>query len=278
LSKYIGYFQDIDYDNVRQYGGKSCSLGEMLQSGISVPTGFAIGIEAQLEFQDKPFSNEFKKELSEAFRKLNLKLVAVRSSAIAEDAADASWAGQLESYLNVTQDQLEGSIRKCWDSINTDHAVAYGAGKGLSKEDLLVGVAVQSMAPSEVAGVMFTVDPITGDRRRMIIEGLYGLGEMLVQGIITPDRYVVERSPLQIIDFDIQVKEQQMVYKQGKNRIVAVPSVLQDRAVLKESRVLQLAELGLKIEKHYGKPQDVEWGYVKGQFYILQARPITTLN
>lgn len=277
MSKYVGKFTDITYKTASQYGGKACSLGEMLQAGIPVPTGFAISVSAQEEFADKPFSAEFLSELKTLFSDLDLNRVAVRSSAIAEDSADASWAGQLESYLNVELDGLETAIRKCWDSINSEHAVSYASDKGLRKEDLLVGVAVQAMVDSEVAGVMFTADPIKGDRSKIVIEGLYGLGEMLVQGITTPDRYIVDKESMQAVEFAIEVKQQQMVYRDGQNVTEPVPEAIADRSVLREEQVIELAQLGVKIETYYGSPQDIEWAFAKGKFYIVQSRPITTL-
>lgn len=277
MSNYLGRFKDISYKDAQLYGGKSCSLGEMLQAGIPVPNGFGISVEAQMEFNDKPFGDEFVIQLKNMFNELGLKRVAVRSSALAEDSSDASWAGQLESYLNVELDGLEDAIRQCWDSINTAHAISYAKYKGLKKEDLLVGVAVQAMVESEVAGVMFTADPIKRDRNNMMIEGLYGLGEMLVQGITTPDRYIVDKESDSVIDFEIAIKQQQMVYQDGKNRTEPVPENIADRAVLREKQVMELAHIGMKIESYYGSPQDIEWAFAKGKFYIVQSRPITTL-
>ena len=277
MSIYFEKFEHISYKDAHLYGGKSCSLGEMLQAGIPVPTGFGISVEAQKEFTDKPFSDEFLDELKSLYTDLGLKRVAVRSSALAEDSSDASWAGQLESYLNVEFDGLEEAIRKCWDSINTEHAVSYASDKGLSKDDLLVGVAVQSMVDSEVAGVMFTVDPIQRDTSKIMIEGLYGLGEMLVQGITTPDRYIVDKASGEAIDFTIEIKQQQMIYRDGKNVTEPVPDAIADRAVLREEQVVELAKLGKKIEDYYGSPQDIEWAFAGGKFYIVQSRPITTL-
>ena len=115
--------------------------------------------------------------------------VVVRSSAVAEDASDASWAGQLESYLNITADKLEVSVRKCWKSIKSKHALDYAKDKNLSRDDLLVGVAVQAMVEPESAGVMFTVNPVTGNQKEIMIESAYGLGEMVVQGTVTPDNF-----------------------------------------------------------------------------------------
>lgn len=275
--KYIQFFKDIGIKNSKEFGGKVASLGEMYSAGIPVPNGFGISIEAHREFASKPFSMEFKVELCNAFLKLRAKRVAVRSSAVAEDAADASWAGQLETYLNINGDGLESAVRKCWVSVEASHVKNYAKDKNVSKEDMLVGVAVQSMVDSEVAGVMFTINPTTKNKNEIMIEGAYGLGEMVVQGIVNPDNYLVDNKSLQVSHFGINIKERMMAFQNGKNVIVKVPEDKSDRAVLREPQVISLAKLGKMIEKHYGKPQDIEWAYKDKKFYIVQSRPITTL-
>lgn len=275
--KYIESFKNISKDDKNVYGGKVASLGEMFRAGIPVPNGFGISIEAHREFKGKPFSDEFKSELHDAFKQLNVERVAVRSSAVAEDAGDASWAGQLESYLNTTEEDLEERVRMCWHSIEAGHAQDYAKDKDISGDNLLVGVAVQSMVTPDAAGVMFTVNPVTGSRDEVMIESAYGLGEMVVQGAVTPDNFIVKRPECEVTHFGISIKEKMMIYKDGKNRIVEVPDNIDDRATLREEQVQQLAKLGLKIEDHYKAPQDIEWAIKDGEFFIVQARPITTL-
>jgi phosphoenolpyruvate synthase/pyruvate phosphate dikinase len=275
--KLILPFKEITKEDSRQFGGKVASLGEISRSGIPVPDGFGISVEAYRLFKGKPFTEEFKRELKRAFKKLGANRVAVRSSAAAEDAADASWAGQLQTFLNVTFPQLEESIRKCWKSMESGNVKAYTKGKHFSDEDLLVGVGVQAMVESEAAGVMFTANPVTGDRDELIIESAYGLGEMVVQGAVTPDRHMVDSAKMQVSQFDIQIKEKMMMYKDGRNKIIEVPEHKADKAVLWEDEVIKLAKLGMKIARHYGSPQDIEWARHRGKYYIVQARPITTL-
>ena len=275
--KYIQFFKDINIKDAKVYGGKVASLGEMYSAGIPVPNGFGISIEAHREFGDKAFSMEFKVELCNAFLKLKTKHVAVRSSAVAEDAADASWAGQLETYLNITGNSLEKVVRKCWESVEASHVKSYAKDKNVTKDDLLVGVAVQSMVESEVAGVMFTVNPTTKNKHEIMIEGAYGLGEMVVQGMVNPDNFLVDAKSLEVTHFGINIKEKMMIFIKDKNVIIKVPEDKSDRAVLREQQVKELAKLGKKIEKHYGKPQDIEWAYAHKRFYIVQSRPITTL-
>lgn len=275
--KYIEPFSAISKKKASIYGGKVASLGEMFQAGIPVPNGFGISIEAHRDLGGKSFSDEFKQELKTAFRSLGFDRVAVRSSAVAEDAADASWAGQLETYLNVDANGLEDAVRKCWKSVEASHVKAYASDKELGEDSLLVGVVVQGMVDSEASGVMFTVNPVTGKKDELMIEAAYGLGETVVQGIVTPDNLLVDTKNLAVSHFGIQVKEKMMVYRNGENVILPVPDEIADRAVLREEHVLELAKLGLKISDHYGAPQDIEWARAKGKFFIVQARPITTL-
>jgi phosphoenolpyruvate synthase/pyruvate phosphate dikinase len=275
--KYTIKFLDLPLDAVKLGGGKAVSLAHMLQSGVPVPPGFVVTTEAFSDFNGKKITTSFEHELLKQFDELNTELVAVRSSAIAEDSSDASWAGQLESYLNVSRDNLVDRIRKCWKSIESEQVRSYISDKKLTSDDMRVAVAVQKMVQSESAGVMFTVDPITKDVNRMLIDGVYGLGEMIVQGIVTPDSYEVSRQPFGVIDYSIQIKTKQMVYSQGANRIINVPESLADKAVLREKEVEELARIGLGIEILYGLPQDIEWAREEGMFYIVQARPITTL-
>jgi phosphoenolpyruvate synthase/pyruvate phosphate dikinase len=275
--KYIQPFSQILKKDSPRYGGKVASLGEIFQAEIPVPDGFGISIEAHREFMGKPFSQEFIDDLYKAFKKLGANRVAVRSSAVAEDASDASWAGQLQTYLNTTLPDLENNIRKCWKSVEAENVKAYAKGKRIKQGDLLVGVGVQAMVESESAGVMFTANPVSGNRDELIIEAAYGLGEMVVQGAVTPDRYLVDNKKMIVTEFDIKIKEKMMMFDRGKNREVEVPERIADRNVLWEEEVLELAAIGLKIAKHYGSPQDTEWARANGNFYIVQARPITTL-
>lgn len=275
--KYIKPFKEIDRTSIASYGGKAASLGDMTQAGIPVPNGFAISPEAFKEFSGRKMSDELEAEILSAFDALGSDRVAIRSSAAMEDGAYASWAGQLDSYLNVARADIFSKIRKCWRSINSARAVIYANDQGLDDTALLVGVVVQSMVDSEKSGVMFTVDPVSKDKNIMIIESIYGLGELLVQGVITPDNYSLSKSPLSVKEFNVAIKEKQMIYKNDQNRIIKVTSSVSDKAVLREEDILRLAKIGLTIEKHYKSPQDIEWAYASGRFYVVQSRAITTL-
>lgn len=275
---YIAPLKAIRKSESNMYGGKAASLGEMLNAGIPVPNGFGIAAQACAEFSEAGPSEEFVTELYAAFDRLGAARVAVRSSAIAEDSSDASWAGQLESYLNVERDGLLESVKKCWDSIHADWVQEYAKDKNVKDADLLVGIAVQQMVDSEVSGVLFTVDPVSQDEQLLVIEAVYGLGEMIVQGIVTPDHWVVQRDSLAVRDFEINIKKEQMIYRGGETVIVSLDDQVGDKATLREAQVQEIARLGYAIEAHYGHPQDIEWAFSNGKFYIVQARPITTLR
>ena len=274
---YTVSFGDLNLKDVRMAGGKATSLAFMMQNGVPVPSGFVVTTDAFTEFSSGDISDVFKEELLNQFDELGFEYVAVRSSAIAEDAGDASWAGQLESFLNVTRNDLLTSIQKCWDSISSTYAVDYAKDKNEAEEDMRVAVVVQGMVQSEVSGVMFTADPVSRDKNKMLVEGVYGLGEMIVQGIVTPDLYVVSKNPFKVVDFSIQIKNEQMLYNGETNEVVKVAEAKADKSVLREQEVEELAKIGIQIEKLYGRPQDIEWAWQDDKFYIVQARPITTL-
>ncbi len=160
----------------------------------------------------------------------------------------------------------------------TPRAIFYRHEKKLLKTKVSVAVAVQEMIESEISGICFTVHPVTEDKRQMIIEAGWGLGEAIVSGQITPDSYVIDKKDFSIIDINISKQEKMIVRKAGGGtKHTAVPKVKQEKQVLTGKQIIELAKICASIEKHYKKPQDIEWAYVKGKFYIVQSRPITTL-
>ncbi len=236
-------------NDVNLVGGKGASLGEMVKMGIPVPSGFVITTEA--------FHKDTTEEALKAFDLLGAKKVAVRSSAVAEDSSKASWAGQLETYLNVSKEELIDRIKDCWHSINSQRALSYAGKQNLSKEKLLVAVVVQKMVDSQVSGVMFTVNPVSLDKNEIMIESVKGLGETLVQGSITPDNFIVNKENLEIESRDLSSIDEQTI---------------------SDGNIKKLVELGKTIEDHYGSPQDIEWATDdQNKIWILQSRPITTL-
>ncbi|PIR13252.1 hypothetical protein COV49_02825 [Candidatus Falkowbacteria bacterium CG11_big_fil_rev_8_21_14_0_20_39_10] len=205
-------------------------------------------------------------------------LVAVRSSATAEDSDIASWAGELESYLNTTEKTLLANIKKCWSSLFTPRAIFYRKEKKLHDSHVSVAVVVQEMVESEISGITFTVHPVTQDKNQMIIEAGWGLGESIVSGAITPDSYVINKKDFLIIDINISKQERKIVRDLKKGtKWTSVPKPDQEKQILDGSRIVELAKICSSIEKHYKKPQDIEWAYRAGKFYITQSRPITTL-
>lgn len=275
--KYIQFFHELGKKDIQMVGGKGASLGELTQAGFPVPQGFIITTAAFKAFHKNRLPTAYIKELLDAFDKLKTPRVAVRSSAIAEDSSSASWAGLLESYLNITKDELVNAIEKCFESIDAKRAKTYAKQQEIPASKLLVAVIIQQMVNSEISGVMFTGNPVTNNLGELMIEAGYGLGELLVQGEITPDNYVVDKKTLRIKDKTLGSQKKMLIYQNNKNRKVSVPSRLQNKQILNKTQMEELAKLGKQIEKHYSLPQDIEWAIENGNIYIVQSRPITTL-
>ena len=205
--------------------------------------------------------------------------VAVRSSATAEDLPDASFAGQQETYLNVHgASEVVEKIKHCYASLFTDRAIFYRTQKGFDHMAVALSAVVQLMVYSKASGVIFTLDVATGDRSVVLIEAGYGLGEYVVQGKITPDEYYVRKSDLEIVKKNISKKMVQLVrLPTGGTKEVPVPPELQDKQVLTDEQIKELAKYAIEIEKHYGKPMDIEWALDErtNKLFILQARPET---
>lgn len=245
----IKKFSEISKEDVNLVGGKAASLGEMTRFGIEIPPGFVITTENFQKLLDED-------EIFKAFDNLDAEKVAVRSSAVAEDSLQSSWAGQLETYLNIPKENLIEKIKECWDSINSERALDYVSSLNMSENDLQVAVVVQKMVNSRSAGVIFTANPVTNNTNEIMIESVLGLGESLVQGSVTPDNFVIDK---------------ESGYIKGKD-------IAQDEQSIYDEDIEKLVELARKIEAHYGKPQDIEWAIDKeNKIWILQSRPITTL-
>lgn len=274
---FIKEFKDITRFDVALVGGKGASLGEMTLSGILVPPGFVVTTETFKTYNNQEIPIDVQEKILKAFDKLRSERVAVRSSAVAEDSLTASWAGQLESYLNVPREDLIKSIRNCWNSIRSERALSYAAEQNLSEEKLSVAVIVQKMIESEVSGVMFTVNPITKNPNEIMIEAGFGLGELLVQGLITPSNFVIDKKTFRIISRDIQIQDKMLIFKDGKNQGIRLSKKEGSKQALTDKQLRELARIGTNIEKHYDFPQDIEWAMEKDKFHILQSRPITTL-
>jgi len=312
--KFIKDFKEIDKKDIQIAGGKGANLGELIKIGIPVPDGFIIlagafegfleendinveikkswnrinikdieSVEENSEILRDPISKakmpkKIEEEILKEFGKLRIKYVAVRSSATAEDSKIDSWAGELETYLNTTKENLIENIKKCWSSLYTPRAIFYRFQRKLNHTPVSVAVVVQKMVQSDVSGVCFTVHPVTKDKNQMVIEAVWGLGEILVSGQITPDTYVIEKDTLNILDKNINLQEKMIVRSKVGNKLVSVPQAKQSKQKLSKEQIRKLSRICLKIENHYQYPQDIEWALENRKFYILQTRPITSLK
>jgi len=232
---------------------------------------------------------DIEKAIRSAYEKLGKKLkmkdvfVAVRSSATAEDLPDASFAGQQETFLNVRgTNNILASTVKCWSSLYTPRAIFYRNEKGFAHEKVFISVGVQKMVNSRAAGVIFTLNPVTGDTSQIVIEGNYGLGEAVVSGAVTPDDFVVDKESLKIVERRLAKKTVQYIRdpKTGNTVHTEVPREKQEQACISDQEILRLAELAKRIEQHYGKAQDIEWAIDKdiqspANMLIVQSRPET---
>ncbi|MGG1464226.1 phosphoenolpyruvate synthase [Bacillus licheniformis] len=314
MEKYVLYFNEIDQFDLPSVGGKGANLGEMTKAGFPVPQGFCISTEAyrafiqtsgiidslfdqleQLKHDDLEQIRTVGKQIREHLAQISMpdeiksailegidttgkdKAYAVRSSATAEDLPDASFAGQQDTFLNVCgKDQLLEAVKQCWSSLFTDRAISYRAKNGFDNRSVFLAVVVQEMVFPEVSGIMFTADPITGHRKTVSIDASFGLGEALVSGVVSADLYQIRSG--EIVKKQLSKKESAIysVPEGGTVQKTLSPEKQQTQA-LPDPRIIELAELGRKIEAHYGKEQDIEWAFAGGRFYILQSRPITSL-
>ncbi|MBU1110333.1 phosphoenolpyruvate synthase [Patescibacteria group bacterium] len=312
--QYTKLFKDTSKDDIAQVGGKAANLGEMTQAGFRVPSGFTVTSDAYLEFlkvsqltgkirkllgglnyEDSKTLQEvsrqiraliekaimppdIKQAILQAYHKMSRDkslLVAVRSSATAEDLPEASFAGQQQTFLNVSGDKdLLQAVQGCWSSLFTARAIYYREHHGFDHFQVAVAVPVQKMIQSDVSGIMFTVDPITNNPEVLTIEAVFGLGEGIVSGSMTPDQYSLQKKPFKIANKRI-VNQEKMLTRKGE---VAVSKAWQKKQKLSDKFIKELAQQGLALEKHYQFPQDIEWGVEKKKVYILQTRPVTTLD
>jgi pyruvate,water dikinase len=314
------WFKEVGKTDTPVVGGKGANLGEMTQAQIPVPPGFIVtahtytrfleqsglrpAIEkllSHLDYNDSarlqrvseevkslirstPVPQEIAAAIKKAYRELGEGPVAVRSSATAEDLSEASFAGQQATFLNVVgEDALVDAVRACWASLFEARAIFYRADKGFEHMQVAIAVPVQRMVQSSRSGVMFTLEPVTGDRSKIAIEAVFGLGEAIVSGEVTPDLYVLDKASLRILEKRVVDQERQLVRNpqaKGDDEIniwVAVPSEQRQQQKLSDEQIIALAAIGKRVEKHYDFPQDIEWAEEGGELDILQTRPVTAL-
>ncbi|MFC1711580.1 phosphoenolpyruvate synthase [Patescibacteria group bacterium] len=313
----VVWFKDVDKSNIDLVGGKGANLGEMIKAGFPVPPGFNVTAEAYYYFikenqlQDqikailKPVDvndpnqlldvsqnirkivikgkvpSDLAKEIIKYYEKLSgvLKhcLVAVRSSATAEDLPDASFAGQQATFLNVKGEaNLINYVRECWASLFTPRAIFYRVQKKFDHFKVGIAVPVQKMIQSDKSGVMFTLDPISNNKRIVVVEAIYGLGELIVQGSVTPDHFEVDKQSLKIKVKQVNNQKVQLIKSGSITKKTRVKNSLQEKQKITDKQVVELAKYGKKLHQHYFFPQDIEWAIEKGKIYILQTRPVTT--
>lgn len=227
--------------------------------------------------------NELIQKIFKAYQRLGgvLKdeLVSVRSSATAEDLPTASFAGQQETFLNVKGEaNLIQKIKEVWASLFEARAIFYRHEKKFDHLKVAIAIPVQKMVESEKSGVMFTLDPVTDDKTKIIIEAIYGLGELIVQGKVTPDHYEVSKTDFSILSKKVSI--QNVLYKKvgTKNKEVKIPKKTGEKQKVTDAQIIELAKIGKKIEDHYYFPQDIEWAIEKNKIYIVQTRPVTTIK
>jgi rifampicin phosphotransferase len=235
-------------------------------------------------FEGGEFPPELAAQIAEAYREIGThagqadKPVAVRSSATAEDLADASFAGQQDTYLNVVgQAAVLNAVKRCFGSLWTERAIAYRARQGIKPERVSLAVVVQQMVFAEAAGVAFTANPVSGDGNEIVIDATWGLGEALVGGLVTPDHLTVDKRSGKIHSLSVAEKTVMTVPVPGGTQEQPVPRARRKARVLTDAHVGQLVALAKAVEAHYGQPQDLEWCLANNRLYVVQARPITTL-
>jgi phosphoenolpyruvate synthase/pyruvate phosphate dikinase len=261
-------------------GGKAANLSRLARLYHRVPDGFCLPVTVMAEAHPFDLRNEITTAISDlmACQSLSSLVTAVRSSAVDEDGAAASFAGQHETYLNIVgAEAIIEAVGRCWESARSKRALEYRRQQGLSPERPQLAVLVQQLVASDVSAVVFSANPITGNRDEVMINASWGLGESLVGGTVTPDTFMVRKSDLAVINRVIAGKQQMTVSAPGGTREVAVPRFLRLAACLTDEQVVEIARLARTLEVTMEHPVDVECAYAGGALYLLQCRPITTL-
>jgi phosphoenolpyruvate synthase/pyruvate phosphate dikinase len=294
-------------------GGKGLNLARLARAGFNVPGGFIISTDAyrlfveanrwlvmigstventaaenvaalekasaqiRASFSVGVMPPEVESAIRAACEEFKEFPVAVRSSATAEDLPDLSFAGQQDTYLNIIgEDEILKAVVNCWSSLWTARGIGYRLRNHIPQDQVALAVVVQKMVPSDVSGVLFTANPLTGLRSETVVDATLGLGEALVSGQVEPDHYVVDSIRNAIVDKTLGAKEISTRGKAGGG-VETMQEQASRRQALTDPEILELAVLGKSIQKEYGFPQDVEWAFVDGNLYVLQSRAITSL-
>ena len=316
---FVAFLTSIDKEDIPIVGGKGANLGEMVKAGFPVPPGFAVTVAAyELFLEHNNLGSQIKnilkvtnvdnpEELTTASRKiqktiitgkipeevareviagykklsgfLKQALVAVRSSATAEDLPSASFAGQQATLLNIKGEaNLVNAVRECWASLFTPRAIFYREENKIPHEKVKISVIVQKMVQSHVSGVMFTIDPVSNEKDKIVIEAVWGLGETIVQGSALPDRYVVQKETFDILSKEISEQPIQLIKVGGQTKETKVPEKARQLQKISNEQIITLATIGDKLQKHYFFPQDIEWALEGKKLFIVQTRPVTTMG
>lgn len=314
--KQIVWFSDVGKDDTALVGGKGANLGEMTKAGLPVPPGFIVTADAFFNYvrktglskkiqdllknidpedtktlqvkakavmkliTDTSLSDSLKEEIIDAYQTMGDDvLVAVRSSATAEDLPEASFAGQQATFLNVQgEKEVCRAVLKAYASLFEARAIYYRIVNKYDHFKVALAVPVQRMVESDKSGIMFTVDPVTSDLSKIIIEAGWGLGEAIVSGSVTPDRYVVDKATMTIANKELHTQTWKIVKGANGDKHVNVPRSERNVQKLSDQEILALAAIAKKIEDHYGSPQDTEWAIEGKNVYMVQSRPVTTLK
>ncbi|MFT7687692.1 MAG: phosphoenolpyruvate synthase/pyruvate phosphate dikinase [Candidatus Azotimanducaceae bacterium] len=301
------FLQEVGKQDTDLAGGKGANLGELLQQGFPVPQGFVITAQVYEKFMAELYPTSLKSNTShrdsEEIRKaiLNTNLsdllladikahdealqqnqnetitYAVRSSATAEDLGDASFAGQHETYYYVSSEQLPLMIKKCWASLWADAAYSYRESQGIEHATVNMAVIVQELIQSDVSGITFTKDPLSGDDDHIVSDSSWGMGAAIVDGRVSPDHYVFSKKKNKLLSKRITDKKFMVPSstESGESRLVAVPFSLRNKETLSNEQIDTITKWALKSEEYFCSPQDLEWAFHNGNFYLLQSRPIT---
>ena len=267
--------------DVSLVGGKASNLSRLARLYHRVPDGFSLPVTVMDEVHPLDLRDEITAAISDLMNCHRLPdfIAAVRSSAVDEAGATASFAGQHETYLNIVgADAIIQAVTRCWESARSEHALDYRRQQGLSVERPQIAVLVQQLVAADVAAVVFSVNPITGNRGEVMINASWGLGESIVGGTVTPDTFIVRKSDVAIVQRIIADKQRMTVSTPGGTHEVDVPRFLRNAASLNDEQVIEMAKLARTLEVTMEHPVDVECAYAGGELYLLQCRPITTLK
>lgn len=313
-TSYIKSLNTIRVRDFSEAGSKAVNLGELISAGISVPDGFVVLTTAYEEFMQSngilkmihntleeidteqyqaleaaemkisaifekaSIPNEIVDEISYMYREFHNCPVVIRSSSTAEDLPSSSFAGQYESYLNITGiDDICAAIKQCWLSIWNARAITYRLKNGILNDKISLGVMIQKLIKGEKAGICFTANPLNGRRDQTLINASWGLGEAVVNSLVTPDQWLLDKASGNILNSTISIKTVKTITMEKGTLTVDVPLTEQKKSTLTNEEIHELFDVGTRIENHFKGPQDIEWVYQNSKFYIVQVRPITSL-